>query len=514
VALVACGPSTTSGDDDDTTGSDGGAEPDARGAPLVRDFIDPSLSPSVVADFDGLSLTPGLDLVYPNASAAIPRDLAAIDVQADPSSGHDVYRVTFAVDTGDALRGFVPNPSWVPDESDWTWLMSRAAGQEISLTMAGADDDGAGGLTGGRVSDAQPLFVSWDDATGALFYFATTGDQTSGEGTLERLEVGSRAPDKYLNKSNSGGNCVGCHTLSRDGAQLSFTLMDALYSLSTALAAAEDPTAQTPAQGASGANGAFNPDGTRLLMSSRGQLELYDTSTGAKISNVTTSGPALFPDWSWDGSTIVFVQPEALCVPGLLNFGQDSIFVYGGSIVTMDYDGSSFSNEQVILAADSSYSNYYPSFSPDGSWIALSRASRTSPSSWDLAATACEGKDGAGVSYDNPSATVWVVSPDGGALHQLSRANEAPMLTNSWPRWAPKADGERLWLSMSSTREYGTRLTGAAAHHQLWFTAVRKPGEPFGDDPSSPAVWFPFQSLDTKNHLGQWSLKVGDFVIE
>ncbi len=88
------------------------------------------------------------------------------------------------------------------------------------------------------------------------------------------------------------------------------------------------------------------------------------------------------------------------------------------------------------------------------------------------------------------------------------------MLTNSWPRWAPKADGEYLWLSMSTTREYGTRLVGGNAHHQLWFTAVRKPGEPFGDDPSSPAVWFPFQTLDTKNHLGQWSLKVGDFVID
>jgi hypothetical protein len=100
----------------------------------------------------------------------------------------------------------------------------------------------------------------------------------------------------------------------------------------------------------------------------------------------------------------------------------------------------------------------------------------------------------------------------GGTPTRLDTANEGTMLTKSWPKWAPKADGEYLWMSLSSTRPYGTRLTGLDAHHQVWFTAVRRPGS--AADPSAPAVWFPFQTLATKNHVGQWSYKVGDFVIE
>jgi Tol biopolymer transport system component len=511
VFSVACGPSGGGGDDDDQTGGDAGSDPDARGAPVVRVVVDPSLPPDIPGDFDGFAFTPGLDLVYPNPGAVIPRDVAALDAQGRAEPGLQVYRIAFDVDTGDALRGYVTQASWLPDDSDWAWLMNRAAGHTITLTIAGATLDGATAL----LSDGQPLHVSVDEATGALFYFATTGDQVGGEGVLERLELGSRQPARYLDKTNSGGNCVGCHTLSRDGARLSFTLMDALYQLSSALVAAEDPTARTTAQGASGANGAFNPDGSRLLMASAGVLELYDAATGAKLATIPTAGPALYPDWSWDGSRIVFVRPEALCAPNLLDFGQDSIFVYGGSLVTMDHGGgTSFSNEQVLLAADGSYSNTYPSFSPDGSWIAFTRVARSVTSSWDLGNTACTGQTGAGVSYDNPSADVWLIAPDGGAPLELASATETGMLTNSWPRWAPKADGEYLWLSLSSKREYGLRITGGAAHHQLWFTAVRKPTEPFGDDPSAPAVWFPFQTMDTKNHLGQWSLKVGDFEID
>ena len=67
-------------------------------------------------------------------------------------------------------------------------------------------------------------------------------------------------------------------------------------------------------------------------------------------------------------------------------------------------------------------------------------------------------------------------------------------------------------MSATSTRPYGIRLAGADAHHRAWFTAVHRPGGSV--EPSSPAVWFPFQTLATKNHVGQWSYKVGDYTIQ
>src|SRR5207302_4865119 len=105
----------------------------------------------------------------------------------------------------------------IPPASEWQWLLDRAAGSTITLTVDGGVAASGGQVTGAVASAGRPMVISHDDATGALFYFATTGDQVSGDGTLERLQLGSQTPDKYLNKTNDGGRCVGCHTLTRDG---------------------------------------------------------------------------------------------------------------------------------------------------------------------------------------------------------------------------------------------------------------------------------------------------------
>ena len=114
--MFGCGPSHGSTND---SGVDG--------PPEVHTFVDPSLPAGIVDQFDGLTLEAGLDLVYPNAGAVIPRDVAAIDVQGIAVDGLEVYRVRFAVDDGNELRGYVPQPTWLPDESSWTWLTGRAA---------------------------------------------------------------------------------------------------------------------------------------------------------------------------------------------------------------------------------------------------------------------------------------------------------------------------------------------------------------------------------------------------
>jgi hypothetical protein len=502
-------------------GGPGGSDGSTSGPPETHDVVDPSLPMGIVAGFDGA--TPamgGLAVVYPNPGAIVPHDLAPIDVQWNPPAGENAYRVTFAVDTGDRLRGYVPTPSWTPSATDWQWLLDRAAGHQATLTVEGGTQT-AGALAGAVIgSPSQALGVSHDDATGALFYFATTGDQISGDGTLERLPLGAQKPDKYLNKSNDGGRCVGCHALRRDGTRLAFTFLDLTGvatggTMSLGDVDATNPTMQAAAANTPAATSVFNPDGTKLLTSYQGKLELRDGVTGAKLADVPTTGPALFPDWSFDGSHIVFVRPTALCAPGALNFGQDSLFVYGGSLVTMTYSNGTFANEQVILPASGSENNYYPSYSPDGSYIAFTRSDAATKSSWSVANSSCNGQDGSGLSYDNPSATLWLLAAKGGTPIELTSADGAPMQTNSWPRWSPKADGEYLWLSFSSTRPYGNVLGPLLAHHQIWITAIRPIGaqEIMNGDPSAPAVWFPFQDTTTKNHIGVWSVQVGDYTI-
>ena len=208
------------------------------------------------------------------------------------------------------------------------------------------------------------------------------------------------------------------------------------------------------------------------MTANNGKLSIRDAVTGALVTDLTTTGTAMFPDWSPDGQTIVFVKSATSCTASQPNFGQASIFAYGGSLVTLSNSGGSWGNEKVLLAAAAGENNYYPSFSPDGKWVAFTKALNSSKSSWSVANGACSGQDGSGLSYDNPSATVWIVPSAGGAPTQLAAANGAAMKTNSWPKWGPKADGDYLWLSFSSTREYGNVLVGAAAHHQVWITAI------------------------------------------
>jgi Tol biopolymer transport system component len=522
IGAVACSNSTRHGGSGGAGGTGGGGSGGSAGSggnlpPATHEVVDPSLPPGVVGGFDGAPPGQGgVTLVYPNPGALVPHDLAPIDVQWNGAT--PVYRVTFAVDNGNKLRGYVTSADWVPPAAEWTWLLDVAAGHQIALSVDGATIDGNGTPQGPLASaTAQPLAVSRDDATGALFYFATTGDQVSGDGTLERLELGAQKADKYLNKTNDGGKCVGCHALTRDGTRVAFTFLDLTQvitgnTMTLGSVDATNPTAQQAAANTTAATSSFSPDGKQIVSAYNGKLSIRDAVTGALVSDLSTTGTAMFPDWSPDGNTIVFVRSATACAASAPNFGQASIYAYGGSLVTLTNTGGTWGNEQVLLQAATGENNYYPSFSPDGQWIAFTRASTSTKSSWSVANSACTGQDGSGLSYDNPSATIFIVPAAGGSPTELTAANGAPMKTNSWPKWGPKADGEFLWLSFSSTREYGNVLTGLNAHHQVWITAIPRGGEAMGDL-STPAVWFPFQDTTTKNHIGVWSVKVGGYNI-
>jgi Tol biopolymer transport system component len=519
VAACSSTPQRNNNGNHDGGNNNGGQDGSIQtGPPETHDVVDPSLPMGIVSGFD--NTTPqvgGLTMAYPEPGIIIPHDLAQIDAQWNAVPGATAYRVTYAVPDGNRLRGYVTMPSWTPSAGDWQWLMDRAAGHVVTLTVDGGAADMTGKVSNAVGSQPQPVTVSHDDATGALFYFATTGDQISGDGTLERLEVGKQQPDKYLNKSNDGNRCVGCHALTRDGTRLAFDFLDfggIGGALSLGDVDANNPTMQQAQASQAVAQMTFNPDGTKLLTSYQGKLQLRDGVTGALVMDVTTSGPAMYPDWSADGQHVVFVRPSALCAVGSLPFGQDSIFIYGGALWTLDYSNGAFSNEHALVSPSGNENYYYPSYSPDNQYIAFSRADGSTKSSWSVANSACTGKDGSGLSYDNPSAEVWLVKAAGGAPFALTAANGAPMRTNSWPKWGPKGDGEYLWLSFTSTRPYGNVLSGANAKHQIWITAVQPAAmDVGGGDPSAPAVWFPFQDTTTKNHIGMWSVKVGNYSI-
>ena len=69
---------------------------------MTTDYVDPSLPMGIVGSFDGATpMVGGMTVAYPSPGVILPHDLAPIDVQWNPPAGANVYRVTYAVETGD-----------------------------------------------------------------------------------------------------------------------------------------------------------------------------------------------------------------------------------------------------------------------------------------------------------------------------------------------------------------------------------------------------------------------------
>ncbi len=114
---------------------------------------------------------------------------------------------------------------------------------------------------------------------------------------------------------------------------------------------------------------------------------------------------------------------------------------------------------------------------------------------------------------------VFAVSAKGGPPVDLARANGTGRLKNSWPKWSPfkgtYKGGDIYWLTISSARDYGLRVKhtqdgqgNPVGNVQLWLVAFDPAKAAAGADPSFAPVWLPFQSVQSSNHIGQWTTKI------
>ena len=198
--------------------------------------------------------------------------------------------------------------------------------------------------------------------------------------------------------------------------------------------------------------------------------------------------------------------------------------------------------------------NFYPGYSPDGSFVVFNRVPKqTVDDIRSLARPDCTGT-GAQVSSARTTASrtaksrIMLLSTKPGAMPvDAENANGSPAATpvdvsNSWPRWSPfiqtyKGD-KLLWVTFSSTRDYGLRVRnhktgmfqcypagqpaadpGGLARRrrspancqqpQIWMAAVNLSHLEFNStDPSFVAFWLPFQDDTKHNHTAQWTQTV------
>jgi hypothetical protein len=580
-----CFTCTSSGGSGSTDGSSGGSSGGANGpmgtargtvhAPDCPACTFPDLNaPSCAAS------APAIKVVYPINGVLVPPNMNVISVQWTPfGTSFSQFEVDFENSVTDTRiitkcmtqtidTGQPPMPSGgcelIVDPATWTSLATaNRGGGQVTVNVRGTTD---GKCASASQNSLQMSFAN-EDVLGSIYYWKSTVTANGTGGQIWVKSFGDSVPEKQVTGVAGSGaltaSCNGCHFLSRDGSRM------VVYSddddsddeYSDVSGSLIDMTMATrPAIGvAYGGRGTGQPPGfstlspsASLYLTSNGSmvaptnfLALWSGATGNPIKNITvgTDGQRpTMPDWSPDGTSVAYVLPTKVASWG----GQgrqrdDDDHAFGGSIYTLPYTGNQVFGTPAVFLASGGENNYYPTYSPDGQWIAFDRAPHdTSVGAIDGCVTTphalCPND-----SFSNPAARLELTSSvKGSAVIDLQNANGSPAasplpLSNSWPRWSPflqKYKGTSLlWIAFSSTRDYGVRVRNhkpgmfqcypadsaedpGAPHGQsfdplcqqpqLWMAAINL-GEAGTGDPSFVAFWLPFQDITTHNHTPQWT---------
>jgi hypothetical protein len=449
--------------------------------------VDPS-APSNAPTLFGSAATDTskqVTVVYPADQVIVPLNLGNFDVHWSDASGDNLYEVTLKTDYVDlrfyTAAGATGWMEYLPAE--WATAADNAKDLQVLVrSMNTAAPQTAG------ISTVTTVHLSNDAIQGGIYYWAAASSNGSPEGIWrhDMSKPGDPPQAYYTTQQTPNARCVACHALSRDGTKMAVTY-DGGGQSSTIL----DVGSLTPVipPGQQYWNFAtFTPDGSKLLTVENGQLSLRSATDASLLATVPNAGVASHPDFAPDGKHFVYVQRASTAQ-------SDWSFTSGG-IYTVSYDDSNLTfGAPQLLVSDGGKNDYYPSYSPDGTWIMFNRTDDNSSA------------------YNSPSAEVWVVKADGtGGPMKLSTADVGAGLTDSWARWAPfqssfGPNSEALyWITFSSKRQFGVRLPQGTP--QVWMTPFFPDKASTGADPTAPAFWLPFQDIGTSNHIAQWTEKV------
>jgi hypothetical protein len=542
--------------------------------------------PSLTASACSAS-APAINIRYPSNGVLLPPNMNSLSVQWTPYGGYTTYEVDFsnavtdtriitkcATQTTDTSQP--PAASGGCDvelsQAEWTLLANANRGASpVTITVRGTTD---GTCATSSKNSIKFAFAS-EDLLGAIYYWKSTITSNGTGGQIWEKSFGSTTPEQQVtgvSGSALSSSCNGCHVLSRDGQRMvvysddddsddeysdvtgSLIDMGTMSAIGTAYAGRG--SGQPPGFSTLSPNHGYYLTSDGLGTSPTNNFTLWNGNTGVQTSTITFGSAGdrpTMPDWSPDGSKVVYVLPNSVASwdqtgISLGGFGggrTDDDHMFGGSLWILPYSGNGAFGTPSLFLQSSGENNYYPSYSPDGDFIAFDRAPASSAVS---TISGCINAGSAGAlcpndSYSNPAARLMLTSASKAAPVDLQNANGSPAsapqnLSNSWPRWSPFVqtyEGNKLlWIAFSSTRDYGllvrNHLSGmyqcyppdayqqpGGAHHstfdplcqqpKLWMAAINL-SDVSGGDPSFPAFYLPFQDITTHNHTPQWTQEV------
>lgn len=498
---------------------------------------------------------------YPLASAVVPNNVPPMLVQWTQAADNSAYRVQFRSGADVDVSVFTTSREALAPLDLWHSITQSVRDASLEMIVEGLSDSGqlrqsapvSITVASDRIDDSSIYY--WESSSGSfrVLDFATGANRT----------LPSDSP--AIATAASGGTCVACHSVSRDGRRYAYTTANFQYGLlrldstsaTTNYARVVEPgDARTVGKNAS--HGAFNPieDSTRpAFLQTTGdiverntaghvRLELIDPDTGATVpSNLeefiaslpeSVGHDVLIPDWSDDGHVVVFSAYDSEWTGTTATRGggggEETVSAHvrllsddavAASIVeaAVDYNPTTmsftFSSPHVLVQSpehpsfDLRENNLLPALSPDVGFVAFTRANGWWPIRFQEDAT-------------NNTGRIGLVRRTDGATIELLRASGEPLDDSTWPQWAPTMGARYAWLAFSSSRPYGHLMApgvavpascipqGHTLCKQMWVTAVdlSSARAELLSDPSSVPFWIPGQNVSASAVSPRWTVRV------
>ncbi|HEY1817723.1 MAG TPA: hypothetical protein VGG74_35525 [Kofleriaceae bacterium] len=406
--------------------------------------------------------------VYPSDGTEMPQGVTSTLFQAAVGSGFTL-ELTFDADVLH-LAVITTADRWDTGSQIQQLLAQSSIGSAIDCGIEAS-------ATAGTIYGGPPIALTFDvlQPGGSIYYWSAA---TNG------IMLGALSSPSAPKLFPGDTSCVGCHSASRDGQSIGMAYGSESMPLLQTIDADTLATTIDRAQMLPGGWSTFSPDRTLVLVAGSGALELRDAQTGMPVGSdgkiaLPAGHYATHPDWSPDGNSVAIAYTTT--PPSDLSVGSASIAV-------LPYKGSgTFGTPITLVTAVGLDNDYFPRYSPDGSFIAYVHA--TEPS------------QGAA------SAELWLVPSTGGtpialqaASHTVSSMTSVANTADTMPTWAPMP-GPHTYLAFTSSRAYGVVLP-SNGESQIWVSAIDLTNT---TDPSAPAFWLPCQDVTVLNNNPVWT---------